>query len=157
MANYEITFKLEDTSFSNSEKLLPLLRFSLEYTIDFGNKEVFTFSTPLEFNPKTKEFVLSEYTLGKGFSYSNLLVEQLWNIHNPLKTKITQPEEQNYAGGWISYWNGAQGEKYEQKEKLNTFSSWWSTNFDAIKEEIIKRKEEYNQQIIDLFSRSLID
>jgi hypothetical protein len=95
--------------------------------------------------------------LGKGFSYSNLLVEQLWNIHNPLKTEITQPEDQNHAGSWISYWNGAQGEKYEQKEKLNTFSSWWSTNFEAIKEEIIKRKEEYNQQIIDLFSRSLID
>ena len=156
MANYEITFKLEDTTFSIDEKLLPLLRFSLEYSIEFG-KEVYTFSTLLEFNPKTKEFVFSEYALGKGFSYSNLLVEQLWNIHNPLKTKITQPEDQNHAGSWISYWNGAQGEKYEQKEKLNTFSSWWSTNFEAIKEEIIKRKEEYNQQIIDLFSRSLID
>jgi hypothetical protein len=156
MANYEITFKLEDTTFSIDEKLLPLLRFSLEYSIEFG-KEVYTFSTLLEFNPKTKEFVFSEYALGKGFSYSNLLVEQLWNIHNPLKTEITQPEDQNHAGSWISYWNGAQGEKYEQKEKLNTFSSWWSTNFEAIKEEIIKRKEEYNQQIIDLFSRSLID
>ena len=120
MANYEITFKLEDTTFSIDEKLLPLLRFSLEYSIEFG-KEVYTFSTLLEFNPKTKEFVFSEYALGKGFSYSNLLVEQLWNIHNPLKTEITQPEDQNHAGSWISYWNGAQGEKYEQKEKLSDY------------------------------------
>ncbi len=156
MDNYKLTFNLKDTTFSNDEKLLPLLRFSLEYSIEFGN-EVYSFSTPIEFNPKSKELVFSEYTFGKGFCYTNVIVEQLWNIHNPLKTIITSPEDQNHAGSWISYWNGGQGEKYEQKEKLNTFSSWWTTNFDSIKQEIIKNKVEYNQQIVDLFSRSLID
>jgi len=43
------------------------------------------------------------------------------------------------------------------KTKLDLFTSWWKDNFDSIKEEIILHKEEYNQQIIALFSRSLID
>ncbi len=156
MANYVLTFELGDTTFSIDERMMHLLRFSLEYTIDFKENEAYTFKTPIEFNPKTKELIYSEYTFGKGFSYSILLVEQLWNLHNPLKSIITQPEEQNRAGNWLSYWHGEKATDSEKK-KLETFTSWWKSNFDSIKEEILKKKEEYNQQIIDMFSHSLID
>ena len=156
MTNYTLTFKLENTSFSTDERLLPLLRFSLDYSIEFSNNEIYTFKTPIDFNPKSKVLVFKEYTFGKGFSYSNLLVEQLWNIHNPLKSIITQPEDQNQAGNWLSNWHGEKATDSDKK-KLDLFTSWWKDNFDSIKEEIILHKEEYNQQIISLFSRSLID
>jgi hypothetical protein len=52
MTNYTLTFKLEDTSFSTDERLLPLLRFSLEYSIEFGNNEIYSFNTPIDFNPE---------------------------------------------------------------------------------------------------------
>jgi hypothetical protein len=57
----------------------------------------------------------------------------------------------------LSYWHGAQGEKYEQKEKLDAFISWWNENFVSMKEEIIINKAVYNQKIQALFTRSLID
>jgi len=157
MTNYTLNFKLENTHFCIDESLLPLLRFSLDYSIEFSNNEIYTFKTHIHFNPKSKVLVFQEYTLGKGYTYTDLLIEQLWNLYNPLKTEITKPEEENKAGNWLNYWTGVQGEKYEQKDKLNSFTSWWKDNFDSIKEEIILHKEEYNQQIIDLFSRSLID
>ena len=156
MTNYTLTFKLEDTSFSTDERLLPLLRFSLDYSIEFSNNEIYTFKTHIHFNPKSKVLVFEEYTLGKGFAYTDLLVEQLWNIHNPLKSIITQPEDQNQAGNWLSNWHGEKATDSDKK-KLDLFTSWWKDNFDSIKEEIILHKEEYNQQIISLFSRSLID
>ena len=156
MTNYTLNFRLEDTSFSTDERLLPSLRFSLEYTIDFEENEAYTFKTPINFNPKTKALIYSEYTFGKGFSYSNLLVEQLWNIHNPLKSTIVQPEEQNLAGNWLSNWHGDKATDSDKK-KLETFTLWWKANFDSINEEIVKKKEEYNQQIVDMFSHSLID
>jgi hypothetical protein len=156
MTNYTLTFKLEDTSFSTDERLLPLLRFSIEYSIEFGNSEIYTFTTPIDFNPKSKVLVFKEYTFGKGFAYTDLLVEQAWSLHNPLKSIITQPNEQNQAGNWLSYWHGEKATDSDKK-KLDLFTSWWKDNFDSIKEEIILHKEEYNQQIIALFSRSLMD
>jgi hypothetical protein len=157
MANYILTFDIENTTFSSEEKWMPILRFSLNYTIEFNKENLYTFTTPINFNPKTKELIFSEYTLGKGFSNTDLKVEQLWNILNPLKTVIVEPSNENHAGGWLSYWHGAQGEKYEQKEKLDTFISWWNDNFNSIKEEIIINKDIYNEKIKALFSRSLID
>ena len=62
MTNYTLTFKLEDTSFSTDERLLPLLRFSLDYSIEFSNNEIYTFKTPIDFNPKSKVLVFKEYT-----------------------------------------------------------------------------------------------
>ena len=156
MANYILNFRLEDTSFSTDERLLPLLRFSLEYSIDFGNNEIYTFKTHIDFNPKSKVLVFQEYTFGKGFAYTDLLVEQAWNLHNPLKSTITHSEELNRAGNWLSYWHQEKATDADKK-KLEVFTSWWKNNFASIKEEIIKHKEEYNQQIIKLFSRSLID
>ena len=156
MTNYTLNFKLEDTSFSTDERLLPLLRFSLEYSIDFGYNEIYNFATPIDFNPKSKLLVFQEYTFGKGFVYTDLVVEQAWNLHNPLKSTITNSEELNRAGNWLSYWHLEKATDSDKK-KLEVFTSWWKNNFDSIKEEIIKHKEEHNQQIVDLFSRSLID
>jgi hypothetical protein len=156
MPNYILTFKLEDTSFSTGERLLPLLQFSLEYSIEFSNNEIYTFKTHIHFNPKSKLLVFQEYTFGKGFAYTDLLVEQAWNLHNPLKSTITHSEELNRAGNWLSYWHLEKATDSDKK-KLEVFTSWWKDNFDSIKEEIIKHKEEYNQQIVALFSRSLID
>ena len=68
MASYTLNFKLEDTSFSTDERLLPLLRFSLDYSIEFSNNEIYTFKTHIHFNPKSKVLVFEEYTLGKGFA-----------------------------------------------------------------------------------------
>jgi hypothetical protein len=157
MTNYILTFEIENTTFSSDEKWTPLLRFSINYTIEFSKEDIFTFRTPFEFNPKTKELIFSEYTLGKGFSNTVLKIEQLWDLHNPLKSVIVEPSEKNQAGNWLNYWNGAQGEKFQEKEKLNTYIAWWKENFDSIKEEILKNKENYNQQITALYSRSLID
>jgi len=157
MINYILTFEIENTTFSADESWMPLLRFSMNYTIEFSKKEIYTFKTPFEFDPKTKELIFSEYTLGKGFSNTDLKVDQLWNILNPLKTVIVEPSNENHAGGWLSYWHGAQGEKFKQKEKLDIYISWWNENFNSIKEEILKNKEIYNQQINALFSRSLIN
>ena len=156
MASYTLNFKLEDTSFSTDERLLPLLPFSIEYSIEFGNNEIYTFKTSIDFNPKSKVLVFKEYTFGKGFAYTDLLVEQAWNLHNPLKSIITQPNEQNQAGNWLSYWHGEKATDSDKKN-LDLFTSWWKDNFDSIKEDIILHKEEYNQQIIALLSRSLID
>ena len=156
MASYTLNFKLEDTSFSTDERLLPLLPFSIEYSIEFGNNEIYTFKTSIDFNPKSKVLVFKEYTFGKGFAYTELLVEQAWNLHNPLKSIITQPNEQNQAGNWLSYWHGEKATDSDKK-KLDLFTSWWKDNFDSIKEDIILHKEEYNQQIIALLSRYLID
>jgi hypothetical protein len=156
MTNYTLTFKLEDTSFSTDERLLPLLRFSLEYSIDFGNDEIYTFKTQIDFNPKSKLLVFQEYTLGKGFAYTDLVVEQAWNLHNPLKSTITNSVELNRAGNWLSYWHIEKATDSDKK-KLEVFTSWWKNNFESIKEEIILHKDEYNQQIVALFSRSLID
>ena len=157
MANYILTFDIENTTFSSDEKWMPLLRFSLNYTIEFSKESVYTFTTPINFNPKTKELIFSEYTLGKGFNNIELKVEQLWNTLNPLKTVIVEPSNENNAGSWLSYWHGAQGEKYEQKEKLDAFISWWNENFVSMKEEIINNKAIHNQKIQALFTRSLID
>ena len=156
MTNYILTFEIENTTFSSDEKWTPLLRFSINYTIEFSKEDIFTFRTPFEFNPKTKELIFSEYTLGKGFSNTVLKIEQSWNLHNPLKSIITQPNEQNQAGNWLSYWHGEKATDSDKK-KLDLFTSWWKDNFDSIKEDIILHKEEYNQQIIALLSRSLID
>ena len=157
MANYILTFDIENTTFSSDEKWMPLLRFSLNYTIEFSKESVYTFTTPINFNPKTKELIFSEYTLGKGFNNIELKVEQLWNTLNPLKTVIVEPSNENNAGSWLSYWHGAQGEKYEQKEKLDAFISWWNENFVSMKEEIINNKAIHNQKFQALFTRSLID
>ncbi len=157
MTNYTLTFELENTTFSADEKWTPLLRFSINYTIEFSKKEIYTFKTPFHFNPTTKELIFSEYTLGKGFNNTELKLEQLWNLHNPLKSVIVEPADENHAGNWLSYWSGGQGEKFEAKEKLNSYISWWKENFDTIKEKIVQNKETYNQQITALYSRSLID
>jgi len=154
MTNYKLTFKLEDTSFGSKNP--PLLPFSLEYSIEFSNNEIYTFQTPLHFNPKSKVLVFQEYTFGKGFAHLDLLVEQAWNIHNPLKSKITQPEEQNRAGNWLSYWHNENASDSD-KQKLEIFTSWWKENFNSIIEEITLNKGEYNQQIIDRTSSYLID
>jgi hypothetical protein len=81
----------------------------------------------------------------------------LWDLHNPLKTVIVEPSEKNNAGNWLNYWNGAQGENFQEKDKLNGYIAWWKENFNSIKEEILKNKENYNQQITALYSRSLIN
>jgi hypothetical protein len=119
-----------------------LLAFILSFEINISGTN-YTFECRLQYNPKTKKFLLAEYTFGEGFKYFELTTEILSNVSNKQQIKITSPESENFSGVWLTYWN----QKEENKEKLNTYKSWWEENLSKIENHVLDRKEEFNQEL----------
>jgi hypothetical protein len=119
-----------------------LLAFILTFEVPIL-ETTYNFECRLQFNPRSKKFILGEYTFGQGFTYFELNIDILTNVANRQKIKITSPESENVSGVWLTYWN----QKEEHKEKLQVYKAWWEENLSKIENHVLDRKEEFNQEL----------
>jgi hypothetical protein len=108
----------------------------------------------LNFEPKKKQIILSEFTLGEGFQHKVLTPHDVLQVTNPLKVYITDPgiEKKNH---FLANWT--QSGKEEDVLKLNAYNAWWESNFHRLQDAILMKKEDYNQKIKDIMANLLID
>lgn len=153
--NFKLNFLLENTNFFNEDESKPLLLgFKLVFTINVKEDYTMEGDVLLHFHPKTKEFILSEFSLGKGFNYSKLSVEDLFDNSNKCKVHIKEPNsERKYV--FMSIWKQS-GTEFDQ-QKIDAYKKWWTENYFFLKEYIINNKQLYNDIIINQIDEILID
>jgi hypothetical protein len=147
MNSFHLRLDPASMMFFTENKEQTLLAFILTFGIEILDTP-YTFECRMQYHPKTKQFLLAEYTLGEGFKYFEMTTELLSNASNKQKIKILSPESENFSGVWLTYWN----QKEEHREKLMIYKSWWEENLKKIETHILDHKEEINlelQNIID--------
>jgi hypothetical protein len=152
---FRLELLLENTDFYNVDANRPyFLGFKLNFQIEPKEDYIIEGDVLLHFEPKKKEFVLSEFSLGKGYEYFTLTNELLCDVHNKSKVNIKEPDsDRNYI--FLAKWNQS-GVEFD-KLKIETYKKWWSDNFDKIINHIISNKNEYNERIKKQILNILID
>ena len=115
-------------------------------TFSFNSNETYDMQGEvlLNFDPKKKRIILSEYTFGQGFQHKELTLHDVLQVTNPLKVYITEPgiEKKNH---FLALWT--QSGKEEDVLKLNAYNAWWESNFHMLLDAILMKKEEYNKRL----------
>lgn len=156
MINQEfiIDFLPDNMTFYSEEGKQQFLVFKLSFSFNSNKDYKINGEALLNFEPKKKQIILSEFTLGQGFRHKELTLHDVLQVTNPLKVYITEPgmEKKNH---FLGLWT--QSGKEEDVLKLNAYNAWWESNFHTLRDAILMKKEECNQKIKDIMVNLLID
>lgn len=153
-AQFIVDFLPGNMTFYSEEGEQQFLVFKLSFSFNSNEDYKINGEALLNFEPKKKQIILSEFTLGQGFRHKELTLHDVLQVTNPLKVYITEPgmEKKNH---FLGLWT--QSGKEEDVLKLNAYNAWWQSNFHKLLDAILVKKEECNQRIKDIMSNLLID
>lgn len=153
-AQFIVDFLPGNMTFYSEEGEQQFLVFKLSFSFNSNEDYKINGEVLLNFEPKKKQIILSEFTLGQGFRHKELTLHDVLQVTNPLKVYITEPgkEKKNH---FLGLWT--QSGKEEDVLKLNAYNAWWESNFHMLLDAILVKKEECNQRIKDIMSNLLID
>lgn len=153
--SFKLDFLLENTDFYTDDESKPmLLGFKLIFNVVVKEDYVMEGDVLLHFNPKIKEFVLCEFTLGKGYEYCTLSINHLCDNSNKSKVNIKEPEaERNYI--FMSLWKQS-GSDFDML-KMEAYKNWWAENFNNVRDYVLANKKLYNDTLVNQLNKILID
>ena len=153
-SQFIIDFLPGNMTFFSQEGKRQFLVFNLSFS--FKSEEAYEIKGEvlLNFDPKKKQIILSEFTLGQGFQHKELTLHDVLQVTNPLKVYVTEPgiEKKNH---FLALWT--QSGKEEDVLKLNAYNAWWEANFHTLLDAILMKKKECNQKIKEIMANLLID